>query len=294
MTRSPLHDLNVGLGARFTDFGGWELPRRSDSVIAEHKAVRTSAGFFDVSHLGRFDLTGPGARDAIRRLLSNDIERIEPGRCQYTTMLNDEGGIIDDLIVWWSEPDRFRVLPNAANHERVMAAFAGEPETVVTDVRDGTVRVGVQGPDAPEILEHVLGGGDAKASWRHTENVFQDLRRVWNTFSVWRHDAFASPPPSTKEAPSRWPAPATPVRRAPKCAWSRRPVVLSCRRWSKPVWPRAVSVPGTRCVSRRVCPCGERTSTRPPARSRPASTSPWRWTTPSWAATPWRVSKTRD
>src|SRR5690554_199022 len=157
MTRSPLHDLNVGLGARFTDFGGWEMPLRYDSVIAEHKAVRTSAGFFDGSHLGRFDLTGPGARDAIRRLLSNDIERIEPGRCQYTTMLNDEGGIIDDLIVWWSEPDRFRVLPNAANHERVMAAFAGEPETVVTDVRDGTVLVAVQGPDAPEILEHVLG-----------------------------------------------------------------------------------------------------------------------------------------
>ncbi|HEX6946064.1 MAG TPA: glycine cleavage system aminomethyltransferase GcvT [Acidimicrobiia bacterium] len=157
MNRSPIHDLNVGLGARFTDFGGWEMPLRYDSVIAEHKAVRTSAGFFDVSHLGRFDLTGPGAHAAIRRLLSNDIDRIEPGRTQYTTMLNESGGIVDDLIVWWLEPGRFRVMPNAANHEKVMAAFAAEPDTSVIDMREGTVLVAVQGPAAPEVLEHILG-----------------------------------------------------------------------------------------------------------------------------------------
>lgn len=157
MRRSPLHDLNLELGARFTDFGGWEMPLRYDSVIAEHKAVRTAAGFFDVSHLGRFDLTGTGAREAVRRLFSNDIDRIEPGRCQYTTMLNEAGGIIDDLIVWWAEPDRFRILPNAANHQRVMATFSEEPGTTVSDIREGTALVAVQGPEAPEALTRVLG-----------------------------------------------------------------------------------------------------------------------------------------
>ncbi len=157
MKRSPLHDFNTGLGARFTDFGGWEMPLRYESVIAEHQAVRGSSGWFDVSHLGRFDLTGPGARDAVRYLLSNDIDRVEPGRCQYTTMLNPEGGIIDDLIVWWPEPDRFRILPNAANHERVMTAFSGQPGAEVSDVRERTALIAVQGPDAPRLLEEILG-----------------------------------------------------------------------------------------------------------------------------------------
>lgn len=157
MKRSPLHDLNAQLGARFTDFGGWEMPLRYDSVIAEHKSVRTGAGFFDVSHLGRFDLTGPGALDAVRRLLSNDVARIEPGRCQYTMMLNDSGGVIDDLIVWWLAVGRFRILPNAANHERVMSLFAAEPDVVVTDIQRRTALVAVQGPEAPALLERVLG-----------------------------------------------------------------------------------------------------------------------------------------
>lgn len=174
MKRSPLHDFNTELGARFTDFGGWEMPLRYDSVLAEHHAVRQSSGWFDVSHLGRFDLTGPGARDAIRYLFSNDIERIEPGRCQYTTMLNHDGGIVDDLIVWWPEPDRFRVLPNAANHDRVMAAFASRPSTQVTDVQESTALVAVQGPDAPGMLEEIL--GLAPRRFRYAEAEFGGAR----------------------------------------------------------------------------------------------------------------------
>ncbi len=174
MKRSPLHDLNTELGARFTDFGGWEMPLRYESVIAEHHAVRQSAGWFDVSHLGRFDLTGPGARDAVRDLLSNDIDRVEPGRCQYTTILNDEGGIVDDLIVWWSEPDRFRVLPNAANHERVMAEFAARPGAVVSDVQASTALVAVQGPEALRLVEEVL--GSAPRRFRTAEVDFEGVR----------------------------------------------------------------------------------------------------------------------
>lgn len=162
MRRSPLHAKNVDLGARFTDFGGWEMPLRYDSVIVEHQAVRRSAGFFDVSHLGRFSLKGEGTHQAIDKLLCNDIERISPGRCQYTMILNPDGGIIDDLIIWWWERDDFWVMPNAANHQRVMAAFDAEPGTVVHDLRETTALVAVQGPDATERLVAILGSAPAR------------------------------------------------------------------------------------------------------------------------------------
>lgn len=161
MNRSPLHDLSEKLGARFVDFGGWEMPVQYESVLAEHRAVRNDVGVFDVSHLGRFELSGPNARDSISTLLCNDIDRIEPGRCQYTMMLNDDGGIIDDLIIWWWEPHRFWVMPNAANQERVMAAFAEDPSNDVVDLQASTVFIAIQGPEAPTVLQEVLGARPA-------------------------------------------------------------------------------------------------------------------------------------
>lgn len=157
MKRSPLHALNEQLGARFVDFGGWEMPVQYTSVLAEHRAVRSSAGVFDVTHLGRFELTGDGAHTALRSLLCNDIDRVGPGRCQYTMSLNAHGGIVDDLIVWWWEPARFWVMPNAANHDRLMTMFAGQPGCQVDDLQRTTVFLAVQGPEAPEAIEEVLG-----------------------------------------------------------------------------------------------------------------------------------------
>lgn len=157
MIRSPLHDLHARLGARFVDFGGWDMPVQYESVLAEHRSVRESAGFFDVSHLGRFELTGPGSRSAIDRLLANDLSKIEPGRTQYTLMLNDRGGVMDDLIVWWWNDSEFWVLPNAANQARVMAAFASEPGCVVEDLQTSTVMIALQGPAAPTVFDEILG-----------------------------------------------------------------------------------------------------------------------------------------
>jgi len=162
MKRSPLHDLNESLGARFTPFGGWEMPVQFASVLAEHRAVRSSAGVFDVTHLGRFALAGEGAHGAVRRLLCNDIERIEPGRCQYTMMLNEDGGIIDDLIVWWWAENDFWLMPNAVNHERVMSAFASEPGCEVSDLQLETAFLAVQGPDAPGLIKQVLGDSPSR------------------------------------------------------------------------------------------------------------------------------------
>lgn len=171
MNRSPLHELNQELGARFVAFGGWEMPVQYDSVLAEHRAVRSSVGVFDVTHLGRFELAGDGAHEALRRLFCNDVDRIGPGRCQYTMMLNPGGGVIDDLIVWWWEESRYWVMPNAANHERVMAAFAGNGGCDVDDLRPKTVFLAVQGPDAPGTIEKIL--GVAPGRFRNTQATWE-------------------------------------------------------------------------------------------------------------------------
>ena len=157
MRRSPLHDLNHRLGARFVEFGGWEMPIQYESVLAEHRVVRSGVGVFDVTHLGRFSLAGDGAHQAIRRLLCNDIDRIEAGRCQYTMILNPEGGIIDDLIVWWRGDGDFWLMPNAVNQARVMEAFAEQPGCVVGDLQHSTVLLAIQGPGAPSMIEGVAG-----------------------------------------------------------------------------------------------------------------------------------------
>ena len=157
-SRSPLHSINERLGARFVDFGGWEMPLQYQSVLAEHGAVRTSAGWFDVSHLGRFSWRGRGASTALNLLLSNDITLIEPGRTQYSLCLNDDGGIVDDLLVWQWDEDFFWVLPNATTHPQIMGRFrAAFPAIEMEDLRPATAMVAVQGPAAPAALEQAVG-----------------------------------------------------------------------------------------------------------------------------------------
>ena len=157
-SRSPLHSLNEELGARFVDFGGWEMPVQYESVLAEHRAVRATAGWFDVSHLGRFLWRGAGAASALNRLLTNDVTLIEPGRTQYTLCLNEDGGIFDDLLVWAWDEEFYWVLPNASTHVAIMERFGSAfPSVSMEDLRPVTAMVAVQGPDAPDALEEVLG-----------------------------------------------------------------------------------------------------------------------------------------
>ncbi len=147
------------------------MPVQYQSVIAEHMAVRERAGWFDVSHLGRFRFEGPTAEGTLRHLLCNDITKVGPGRAQYTMILNQSGGVIDDLIVWkWSE-ESYWVLPNAANHSRVMDLFKGRDGAAqLEDLRPGTVTIAVQGPDASDIIASVL--GEAPKRFRTLEGSF--------------------------------------------------------------------------------------------------------------------------
>ena len=145
--RSPLHDAHVALGAKMVGFGGWEMPLHYPSgTIAEHRACREAAVVFDVSHLGTVRVTGAVAFDALQHALSNDLRRIHPGRAQYTHLLDDDGFVVDDIIVWWVDEQRFDVMPNASNTKSVLDALGG------TDVTAERAVIAVQGPAARERL----------------------------------------------------------------------------------------------------------------------------------------------
>src|SRR3981081_2284378 len=108
LLQTPLHDRHVALGARMVPFAGWEMPVQYEGVIQEHRAVRTDAGAFDVSHMGEIEVEGPRALELLQSLLSNDLDRLGPGDAQYTLLTNERGGIVDDLIAY--RLDEFRHL----------------------------------------------------------------------------------------------------------------------------------------------------------------------------------------
>jgi len=150
LARSPLYADHVALGAKLTEFGGWEMPLAyPDGTVAEHLACRSGAVAFDVSHLGTVRAEGAAAFDALQRALSNDLRKIGAGRAQYTHLLADDGSVLDDLIVWWVTETRFDVMPNASNTERVLAVIPG------TDVTGTRAVVAVQGPTARAVLARV-------------------------------------------------------------------------------------------------------------------------------------------
>jgi len=159
MNTTHIRHAHESLGARFTDFGGWDMPLQYAGVLSEHAAVRESAGAFDVSHLGRFSVDGEGATALLRSQLCNDIAAADPGRAQYTMALNVDGGVEDDIIVWRFDEESYWVLPNGANVDEILARFRNAaPSSVTIDTpRDHTVLIAVQGPKALDAIEQVIG-----------------------------------------------------------------------------------------------------------------------------------------
>ena len=153
--QSPLHDRHQALGAKFGDFGGWSMPLEYSGVVAEHTAVRERVGVFDVSHLGKASVTGPGAAAFLDSVLTNALDRIGPGKAQYTLLCDDSGGVIDDLIAYLSSPEDVFLVPNAANTPevvRVLAAAAPDGVSVVDEHRAHAV-LAVQGPRSAALLD---------------------------------------------------------------------------------------------------------------------------------------------
>ncbi|MFC6285767.1 glycine cleavage system aminomethyltransferase GcvT [Nocardioides sp. GCM10027113] len=159
LLQSPLHDRHVALGAKFAEFGGWSMPLEyASGVVKEHTAVREAVGVFDVSHLGKAMVVGPGAAAYVNATLSNDLGRIEPGQAQYTLCCDDAtGGIVDDLIAYLHSDERVLLVPNAANTAEVVRRLREQaPEGVVIhDHHTEYAVLAVQGPKSDEVLDAI-------------------------------------------------------------------------------------------------------------------------------------------
>jgi aminomethyltransferase len=158
LLRSPLYDRHVALGAKLADFGGWEMPieyaASGGGVLKEHAAVREAVGLFDVSHLGKATVAGPGAAEFVNSCLTNDLARIQPGQAQYTLCCDPSGGVVDDLIAYLENEDTVFLVPNAANTAEVVRRLqAAAPAGItVAGQHDAFGVLAVQGPRSIEAL----------------------------------------------------------------------------------------------------------------------------------------------
>ncbi|MGN6446228.1 glycine cleavage system aminomethyltransferase GcvT [Amnibacterium sp.] len=157
---SPLHDVHVAAGAAFTEFAGWSMPVRYSGDLAEHHAVRRAAGLFDLSHMAEILVLGPAAAEALDAALLGELSAVAVGRAKYTLLLNADGGVEDDLVVYRTGEDRYLVVANAANREVVADHLRQRVVGFDAEVQDETDDIGliaIQGPRAQEILLEVPG-----------------------------------------------------------------------------------------------------------------------------------------
>ncbi len=165
---TPLRACHEALGASFTDFGGWQMPVRYTSDLAEHHAVRQSAGIFDISHMAEFTVQGSGAADFLDNALAGRLSALAVGKAKYSLLLAESGGIIDDVIVYRLEGDDFLIISNAGNRDAVSAALRDRTDgfdVVVQDVSDDYALIAVQGPNAEAILAETPGITDVSIPW---------------------------------------------------------------------------------------------------------------------------------
>ena len=153
---TPLNAAHRKLGARMVDFAGWDMPVQYVSVIAEHEAVRSRAGLFDVSHMGEIEFVGKGALEAANRLITNDLARCADGQAVYAGLLNEQGGFIDDVVAYRFNEERILICVNASNREKDFRWMLEKSEGIKpVDRSDAFAQLALQGPKAEEILKRV-------------------------------------------------------------------------------------------------------------------------------------------
>lgn len=161
--KTPLYDAHLRAGGKIVPFAGWLLPvQYPTGVLAEHMAVRTACGLFDVSHMGEFLLTGAGARACLNHLLTNDYTVMEPGQARYSPMCNERGGVVDDLIAYQVKEDCYFIVVNAANKDKDFAWMQAHltPGAALADISDTVAQLALQGPLAERILRRVADPAD--------------------------------------------------------------------------------------------------------------------------------------
>src|SRR5918995_1810866 len=155
--KTPLHASHLALGARMVPFGGWDMPVEYSGITAEHMAVRTAAGLFDVSHMGEVEIAGKGALEAVQHITCNDVAKLETGQIQYSGLTTPEGTFIDDLLVYRFGPSHYLLVINAGNIDKDYAWIAARAKEAVSDLAsvnssDRYALIALQGPKAEQIL----------------------------------------------------------------------------------------------------------------------------------------------
>ena len=158
LKKTPLHASHVALGARMVPFGGWDMPVEYSGITAEHMAVRTTAGLFDVSHMGEVEIAGKGALEAVQHISSNDASRLQVGQIQYSALTTPEGTFVDDLLVYRFGPSHYLLVINAGNIDKDVAWIAARAKEAVPDIAvvnssDRYALIALQGPKSEEILQ---------------------------------------------------------------------------------------------------------------------------------------------
>lgn len=162
MRRTPLFEVHKSLNAKFTEFGGWEMPIQYSSIVKEHLAVRESIGLFDLSHMGEIDITGDGANELVEKLCTNDVSRLVDGQALYSLLCNENGGIVDDILVYRHNKNRYTLVVNAGNIEKDLAWFKTQNDSgaKISDDSKDTALLAVQGPKSLDILDHYVPDSD--------------------------------------------------------------------------------------------------------------------------------------
>lgn len=158
LKKTPLNEAHRALGAKMVDFGGWDMPVQYSGIIEEHKAVRTKAGLFDVSHMGEIRVKGPDALKLVQKLGSNDASKLQVKQTQYTIFCLPSGGVVDDLIVYKEAEDDYLLVVNASNAEKDLAwvkEHKGDLNVEIIDESPQTAQIAIQGPKALEILQKI-------------------------------------------------------------------------------------------------------------------------------------------
>jgi aminomethyltransferase len=153
LKRTPLYDLHLSMGARIVEFGGWEMPVQYQGIVAEHQSVRSRVGMFDVSHMGKFTLQGKDILDSLQRLVPSNLARLQPGQAQYTVLLNQNGGIIDDVIFYFHGGDRWSVIVNASTTDKDKTWLEQHLNGQLVDRSTEKLLIAVQGKAALEVLQ---------------------------------------------------------------------------------------------------------------------------------------------
>ena len=180
MKKTPLYKRHLDLGAKLVDFAGYQMPIQYSGVVNEHNMVRKSAGLFDVSHMGEFIISGDGAEDFLNYLTVNDLNTIKPWQAQYSAMCFEDGGIIDDLIIY-RYPDHFMLVVNCSNIEKDLDwLMANKPQNVnIMDISQQTSLIALQGPNSRKILQSI---SDVQID--DIDFYCFKLEKIWNSYSI--------------------------------------------------------------------------------------------------------------